>query len=123
MKRFIATIALAAGVTVLLFGAVTPAHASPVSRAQAVRSAKEYLHVQAFSLHGLISQLKYEGFSRSDATYGARHSRANWMKQAVRAAREYLHTTSFSRSSMVEQLVYDGFTHRQALHGAIGVGL
>jgi hypothetical protein len=90
MKRLIATIALAAAV--LLPGAVTAAHATPgavtaahatptswISRANAVRMAKEYLSSQAFSRKGLVSQLKYEGFSRSDATYGASHSRANWM--------------------------------------------
>jgi len=123
MKRFIATTALAAAVATVLFGTVTPAHATPISRAQAVRSAKQYLQTMPFSLSGLAKQLRYEGFSRSDATYGASHSGANWMKQSVRAARQYLHTMPFSRSSMVQQLVYEGFTHRQALHGAIAVGL
>jgi hypothetical protein len=110
-------------VVTVLFAAATPAHASAISRAQAVRSAKQYLHTLPFSLRGLASQLRYEGFSRSDATYGASHSGANWMKQAVRAARHYLRTMPFSRSSMVQQLVYEKYTHPQALHGAIAVGL
>src|SRR5688500_1346540 len=103
MKRLIAMIALAAGVlTGLLTGAVTAAHATPtvtaahatstvtaayatptsrISRAEAVRMAKQYLRSAAFSRKGLIGQLKYEGFSRSDATYGANHSGANWWRQ------------------------------------------
>jgi Host cell surface-exposed lipoprotein len=124
MKRVIATIALAAGVlTVSLLGAVTAAHATPISRANAVRLAKEYLQSQAFSRKGLVSQLKYEGFSTSDATYGASHSGANWMKQAVRVAKEYLQSQAFSRRGMVEQLEYEGFTPSQALHGARATGL
>jgi Host cell surface-exposed lipoprotein len=125
MKRFSATIALVAGMLTLLFGpvTVTAAHATHISRAQAVRTAKEYLRSQAFSLRGLVSQLKYEGFSRRDARYGARHSGANWMKQAVRAAKEYLRSQPFSRRGLVEQLEYDGFTHPQARHGARAAGL
>ena len=70
--------AAAAGVlTALLLGSVSAAQASPVSRANAVRSAKEYLQSQAFSFKSLVSQLKYEGFSSSDATYGVTHSGAN----------------------------------------------
>jgi hypothetical protein len=124
MKRLIATIALAAAVlTVLLPGAVTAAQASTISRANAVRSAKDYLQTMAFSRKGLIGQLRYEGYSAGDARYGASHAHANWMRQAVRAAKDYLHTMPFSRSGMVEQLEYDGFTHGQALHGARAAGL
>jgi hypothetical protein len=109
----------AAGVlTALLFGSVTAAHATPMNRAQAVRAAHEYLQSQAFSFKGLVSQLKYEGYSTRDATYGASHSGANWMRQAVRAAKEYLQSQAFSFSGMVGQLQYDGFTHNQAVHGA-----
>jgi hypothetical protein len=137
MKRPIATIALAAGVlTVFLPGAataahatadaVTAAHATPTSRtnrAQAVRMAKQYLSSMPFSLKGLAKQLRYEGFSKSDATYGASHSGANWMKQAVRAAKQYLRSMPFSRSGLIQQLQYDGFTYAQAAHGARGAGL
>jgi hypothetical protein len=116
-------LAVAVVLTALLFGSVTAAHASPISRANAVRSAKEYLHSQAFSLKGLVSQLKYEGFSTSDATYGATHSGANWMKEAVATAKEYLHSQAFSRSGLIAQLEYDGFTSSQALYGVRAVGL
>jgi Host cell surface-exposed lipoprotein len=137
MKRFIPTIALAAAVlAVLLPSAATAAHAMPnavsavhaipassVNREQAVRMAKDYLRYQAFSLKGLIHQLKFEGFSKSDATYGASHSGANWMKQAVRMAKSYLRYQPFSRSGLIHQLEFEGFTHAQAVHGARGAGL
>jgi hypothetical protein len=42
--------------------------ASAVSQQQAVRKAKSYLRVSAFSRSGLIKQLKFEGFSTKDAT-------------------------------------------------------
>ena len=122
-KGALAALAAAGVLTALLFGSVATADAKPMNRTQAVRAAKEYLQTQAFSLKGLVSQLKYEGYSTSDATYGAKHSGANWMKQAVRSAKEYLQTQAFSFSSMVGQLEYEGFTHAQAVHGARAVRL
>ena len=109
--------------TVSRVGSVTAAHATPVSRANAVRDAKEYLQSQAFSLKGLVSQVKYDGFSTSDATYGASHSGANWIKEAGADAKEYLQSQAFSGSGMVAQLEYDGFTASQALYGARAAGL
>ena len=96
---------------------------TPMNRTQAVRAAHEYLQFQAYSLKGLISQLKFEGYSTSDATYGARYSGANWFKQAVRSAKEYLEFQAFSFSGMVGQLQYEGFTHAQAVYGARGARL
>ena len=90
--------------TAFLFGSVTSAHATPISRANAVRAAHSYLQYQPFSYAGLVKQLKYEGYSTSDATYGASHSGANWTTQAVKAAKQYLQHQPFSRSGMVEQL-------------------
>lgn len=122
-SRALTALAAAAAVTALLFGSVTAARATPRTRANAVRAAKEYLQSQAFSFKGLVSQLKYEGYSTSDARYGVSHSGANWMKQAVRAAKEYLRSQPFSRSGMIAQLRFDGFTLAQARHGAIAAGL
>jgi Host cell surface-exposed lipoprotein len=102
---------------------VTAAQGSPISRANATRMAKSYLSFKAFSFKGMVKQLKYEGFATSDATYGASHSGANWMKQAVRMAKSYLRLQAFSRNGLIEQLKYEGFTHSQALHGARGAGL
>lgn len=121
--RALTALAAAGVLATTLFGSVPAAHATATNRAQAVRMAKEYLRLQAFSYKGLVGQLKYEGFSRSDARYGASHAGANWMKQAVRAAKSYLRLQAFSFSGMVAQLQYDGFTHAQAVHGARGAGL
>jgi Host cell surface-exposed lipoprotein len=121
MKRLIATVALVAAL--LSCVAVTTAGATPRTRANAVRSAKSYLSFEAFSWGGLVEQLRFEGYSRYDARYGATHASANWMRQAVRAAKSYLRTMPFSRRGMIEQLEFDKFTHRQAVHGAIAAGL
>jgi hypothetical protein len=96
---------------------------TPMNRTQAVRAAHAYLQISAFSLKGLISQLKYEGYSTRDATYGATYSGANWFKQAVRSAKAYLQISAFSFSGMVGQLQYEGFTHAQAVYGARAVHL
>jgi hypothetical protein len=122
-NRALTALAVAGVLTALLFGSVTAAHATPVSRANAVRAAKDYLRTSAFSFKGLVAQLKYEKYSTSDARYGASHSGANWMKQAVKAAKQYLRTSAFSRSGLIEQLEYEGFTPAQARHGAIAAGL
>ena len=67
--------------------------------------------------------MKYEGFSTSDAKYGAGDSGANWMKQAVLKAKSYLEYSAFSYKGLVHQLEYEGFTHAQAVHGVRAVGL
>ena len=43
----------------------------------ALNKAKSYLNSSAFSYTGLIEQLEYEGFSNSEATYGADNCGAN----------------------------------------------
>jgi hypothetical protein len=124
VRRFVATIALAAGLlTALPFGAVTAAHASPASRAQAVRKAQEYLQFESFSFKSLVAQLKFEGFSTSDATYGVSHSGANWWKEAAAKAKDYLKMEAFSRSGLIAQLEFEGFTPSQALYGVRAAGL
>jgi hypothetical protein len=124
MKRLIATIALAAGLlTVLLPGAAIAAHATPISRANALLSAKQYLEYQPFSYKGLIKQLKFEGYSTGDATYGVSHAGANWTKQAVLSAKQYLHYQPFSYTGLVQQLEFEGFTLAQARYGAHAAGL
>ncbi len=88
----------------------------------ALSSAKEYLNTMAFSYKGLIEQLKYEGFSTEEATYGADNCGADWNEQAAKSAKEYLNTMAFSRSGLIEQLEYEGFTKAQAEYGAKAVG-
>lgn len=119
MKKVLLLLVVVAAV----FGSVTAAQASPISRANAVRSAKAYLQTSGFSAQGLVGQLKYEGYSTSDAQYGVRHSGANWYRQAVRVAKAYLQTGPFSRSGLIHQLVYEKFTYAQAVYGVRKTGL
>ena len=122
MKKVLLT-ALPVLAAAALFGSVTAAQATPVSRANAVRAAKDYLRTMPFSLKGLVKQLKYERYSTSDATNGASHSGANWNKQAVKAAKQYLRTSAFSRQGLIQQLEYEGYTHSQAMFGVRAAGL
>ncbi len=94
-----------------------------VSQANARESAESYLNTSSFSHSGLIKQLKYEGFSQQDATYGVNALNADWNEQAAKSAESYLNTSSFSRSSLITQLKYEGFSQAQAAHGANSVGL
>ena len=94
-----------------------------VSQSNARQKAAEYLQFAGFSRQGLIDQLVYEGFSTSDATYGADAVGANWNEQAARKAQEYLNFTAFSRSGLIEQLQFEGFSLSEATYGADAVGL
>ena len=66
----------------------------------------------------MIDQLEFEGFSASEAKYGADHCGADWNEQAVKKAQSYLKYSSFSYDGLVDQLEYEGFTHEQAKYGA-----
>ena len=94
-----------------------------VSQQNAVRSAQEYLQSQSFSQKGLISQLKYEGFSTADATYAVGAFYVNWSDQAAKVAKDYLQSQAFSRSGLIAQLEYEGFTASQATFGVTKAGL
>ena len=94
-----------------------------VSQENAVEKAADYLDYTAFSRSGLIKQLKYEGFSTKDATFGVDAQKADWKEQAGKKAKEYLDYSSFSRSGLIKQLEYEGFTAAQATYGATKVGL
>ena len=95
---------------------------STMGEEQALKKALDYLNYTAFSYTGLVKQLEYEGFSHSEAVYGADNCEANWNEQAARKAHEYIDYTSFSRDSLIKQLEYEGFTHNQAEYGASAVG-
>lgn len=86
-------------------------------------SAEMYLNTSSFSRSGLIQQLKFEGFSEKDATYGVDAQHANWNEQAAASAETYLDTSSFSRSGLIQQLKFEGFTEQQATYAANQVGL
>lgn len=88
----------------------------------ALKKAQSYLNVIAFSRDRLIGQLEYEGFSQSEATYGADNVGANWNEQAVKKAKSYLDSSAFSYSRLVDQLEYEKFTHEQAVYGVDNCG-
>ena len=86
----------------------------------ALKSAKAYLNLgTGFSRSGLIDQLKYEGYTDSEAEYAVKNCGADWKEQAVISAKNYLDLDfGFSKSGLIEQLEYEGFTHEQAVYGA-----
>lgn len=83
----------------------------------ALRTAREYLNISAFSYTGLINQLEYEGYLTEEATYAADNCNANWNEQAAKSAKEYLDISSFSRQELINQLIYEGYTQEQAEYG------
>lgn len=88
----------------------------------ALSRAKDYLAYTAFSYDGLIEQLEYEGFSQSEAQYGADNCGADWKEQAARKAKEYLEFSAFSYKGLIEQLEYEGFTSVEAEYGVDNCG-
>lgn len=88
-----------------------------VGEQNALKSAKDYLKIGAFSYDGLVEQLEYEGFEHDEAVYAADNCGADWNEQAYKSAKEYLEFDSFSRSGLIEQLEYEGFTKEQAEYG------
>lgn len=88
----------------------------------ALKKAQSYLDFSAFSRDGLIGQLEYEGFSNSEATYGADNVGADWNEQAIKKAGQYLEYSAFSYTGLVEQLEFEKFTHEQAVYGVDNCG-
>ena len=97
--------------------------AGTVSQRNAVSKGASYLRSSSFSRSGLISQLQYEGFSGSEATYGTDSQNADWNAQAAKKAASYLRSSSFSRSGLISQLLYEGFSQAQAEYGVGTTGL
>jgi hypothetical protein len=100
-----------------------PGPLSPASQQNALRAAKEYLDMTAYSHDGLIKQLEYEHYSAEDATYAADNVNADWNQQAAKAAKQYLDMTAYSHDSLVNQLEYEGYTATQAEYGVTAAGL
>jgi hypothetical protein len=94
-----------------------------INQLNAKRKAASYLSIAPFSRVSLIKQLEFEGFSNSDATYGADAQKADWKAQAVKAAKNYLNLTAFSRSGLIEQLLFEGYTEAEATFGVDATGL
>lgn len=97
----------------------TPART--VSQTQAIRSAESYLALTAFSRKGLISQLKYEGFSGSDAEFAIDHLDPDWAEQALRSAEDYLDFSAFSSKGLINQLEFEGYSTDDATYGVDNV--
>ena len=95
-----------------------PSSAPTVGEKNALKTAKQYLEYTPFSYEGLVKQLEYEGYTHSQAVYGADHCGANWKQEAVAMAKRYLEVSSFSYQGLIDQLEYEGFTHEQAVYGA-----
>lgn len=83
----------------------------------ALKKAKSYLEMMAFSYNGLIKQLEFEQFSHEESVYAADNCGADWNEQARIKAKSYLDMMAFSKSSLIEQLEFDGFTNEQAVYG------
>jgi hypothetical protein len=113
MKKFLAI----AIVLVASFSPASSAQADTPGQRNALSSAQSYLRSSAFSKSGLVEQLKYEGYSSSDARWAVAHVRVSWNAEAVESAKAYLRSSSFSRQGLIEQLEYEGFTHSQAVYG------
>ena len=94
----------------------------------AVRSAREYLDIGAFSRAGLIEQLSasyLEGYDLADAKVAVDSLDIDWNSQAVRSAKDYLNISGFSCRGLIKQLsASEGskFTPSQAASGAKQAG-
>lgn len=98
----------------------SPTSSATMGEQNALKSAKAYLALgSGFSRQGLIDQLKFEGFTDSEAEYAVKNCGADWKQEAVKCAAGYLDLDfGFSKSKLIEQLEYEGFTHDQAVYGA-----
>ena len=67
--------------------------------------------------------MRFEGYSKKDATYAVDAVGANWKQQATKAAKSYLETSPFSRSGLIQLLEFEGFTRAQATYGVNKAGL
>ena len=94
-----------------------------LSQKNAVKAAENYIKIMPFSREGLIKQLKYEGYSTSDATYAVDKLKIDYNKQALKAAETYLDMMAFSRSGLIKQLKYEGYTTKQATYAVDKIGL
>jgi len=94
----------------------------------AVRAAKSYLNISAFSRDGLIEQLSSSagsGFNRTDATLAVDSMNVDWNQEAVKSAKQYLQLMGFSCKGLVQQLSSPAggkFTEKQAVFGAQQAG-
>lgn len=89
---------------------------------QAKAKAEQYLYTMPFSRSGLIEQLQFEGFDKTEATTAVDSITVDWYKQASLKAEQYLQTMPMSKSGLIEQLKFEGFTLAEATYGANSIG-
>ena len=89
-----------------------------IGEKNALKTAKNYLEIMAFSYEGLVKQLEYEKYSHEESIYATDNCGADWNEQAYKCAKNYLDIMAFSKDGLIEQLEYEGFTHEQAVYGA-----
>lgn len=94
-----------------------------LSQQQAVKKAQSYLNIIAFSRSGLIEQLEFEGFSKSDSTYAVDKLNVDWKQQALKKAKSYLSIMAFSRTGLIEQLEFEGYSRADATYAVDQIGL
>lgn len=88
----------------------------------ALKSARQYIDIMAFSYEGLIDQLEYDKYSHEEAIYAADNCGADWDKQALKSAKNYLSVMAFSYDGLIGQLEYDKFTSDQSKYAADNCG-
>ena len=79
----------------------------------ALAAAKLYLSSMPLSYQGVLDQLEFDGYTSSEAQYGADNCGASWKEQAVRSAETYLGTMPLSEKRLREQLSFDGYTDEE----------
>lgn len=84
----------------------------------ALKSAKSYLSISAFSYEGLIGQLEFEQYEHDDAVFAADNCGADWNEQALKSAKNYLSISAFSYEGLIGQLEFEQFTTEQATYAA-----
>lgn len=84
--------------------------------------AENYLSFTPFSKSGLIEQLKFEGFSESDASNAVNQLSVDWKSQAVLMGENYLDFTTFSRDGLIDQLKFEGFSDEEARYAVDQLG-
>jgi hypothetical protein len=94
-----------------------------MGQSNARKKAQSYLDIMPFSRTGLITQLEFEGYSTSDATYGVDAFNVNWNEQAKKKAQSYLDIMPFSRTGLITQLKFEGYSTSEAEYGVTAVGL
>ncbi len=99
----------------------TPEVKESIWDSQAKLKAESYLRYTAFSRSGLIEQLEYEGFSKTDSTQAVDSLNVNWNDQAILKAKSYLKNMAFSKSGLIDQLEFEGFTSSQAAYAVANI--